>query len=79
MDLKTRRSVTGYLLILCGTAIAWKSRIQPVVVTSLTEAKFYARVTYAKTTKYLHYVLEELYALRKVQPHCTLIMKLLLQ
>ena len=64
-DLKTRRSVTGYLLILCGAAIAWKSRIQPIVATSSTEAEFYAGVTCAKAAKYLRYVLQELDALRE--------------
>ena len=50
-------------LFLCSAAIAWKSCIQPVVATSLIEAKFYAGITCAKATKYLCYVVEELDAL----------------
>ena len=65
MDRKTWRSGSGYFLILCGAAIAWKSCIQPIVATSLTKAEFYARVTCAKATKYLHSVLEELDALQE--------------
>ena len=63
-ELKTRRSVTGYVLLLCFAAIAWKSRVQPVVATSSTEAEFYAAVTCAKAAKYLRYVLTELEAIR---------------
>ena len=62
-ELKTRRSVTGFVLLLCYAAIAWKSRVQPVVATSSTEAEFYATVTCAKAAKYLQYVLQELNAL----------------
>ena len=29
-ELQTRRSVTGYVLLFGNTAIAWKSRVQPV-------------------------------------------------
>ena len=63
-ELKTRRSVTGYVLLFANTAIAWKSRVQPVVATSSTEAEFYAAVTCAKAAKYLRSVLEQLDAVR---------------
>ena len=63
-ELKNRRSVTGYVILFCYAAIAWKSRVQPVVATSSTEAEFYAAVTCAKAVKYLRYVLQELDALR---------------
>ena len=63
-DLKTRRSVTGYVVFYCCAAIAWKSRVQPLVATSSTEAEFYAAVTTAKVVKYLRYVLSELGLLR---------------
>lgn len=61
--LKTRRSVTGLVIFFCCAAIAWKSRVQPIVATSSTEAEFYAAVTCAKIVKYLRYVLQELEAL----------------
>ena len=63
-DLRNRRSVTGYILLYCGAAIAYKSRLQSVTATSSTEAEFYAAVTCAKAAKYLRYVLQELDALR---------------
>ena len=63
-ELKSRRSVTGLVIFFCCAAIAWKSRVQPIVATSSTEAEFYAAVTTAKIVKYLRYVLQELHALR---------------
>jgi len=63
-DLKTRRSVTGCIVFCCGAAIACKSRLQPIVATSSTEAEFCAAVTAAKVVKYLRCVLTELNALR---------------
>ena len=62
-DLKTRRSVTGLVVMYCNAAIAWKSRLQSLVSTSSTEAEFYAAVTCAKLVKYLRYVLMELDAM----------------
>ena len=62
-DLMTRRSVTGYVLLFCNAAIAWKSCVEPVVATSSSEAKFYAAVTCAKAAKYLHFVLQQLDAI----------------
>ena len=35
-DLKSRMSVAGYLLILCGIAIVWRSSVQPVIATRMT-------------------------------------------
>jgi hypothetical protein len=59
-DLKTRRSVTGYVFCLAGGAVAFKSKLQPVVATSSTEAEFVAAVSAAKVAKYLRSVLAEL-------------------
>lgn len=59
-DLKTRRSVTGYVFCLAGGAIAFKSKLQPTVATSSTEAEFTAGVSGAKVAKYLRSVLSEL-------------------
>ena len=63
-ELLTRRSITGLIVFYCGAAIAWKSRVQPIVATSSTEAEFYSAVTTAKIVKYLRYVLSELGSLR---------------
>ena len=59
-DLKTRRSVTGYVFTMAGGAIAYKSKLQPTVATSSTEAEFCAAVVAAKVAKYLRSVLKEL-------------------
>jgi hypothetical protein len=58
--LKTRRSVTGFLIMLCGAAIAYKSKVQPLVATSSTEAEFYSAVFTAKVIKYFRYILLQL-------------------
>ena len=62
-DLRTRRSVTGMLILYCGAAIAYKSRLQSLVATSSTEAEFYAAVFCAKLVKYFRYILQDLAAL----------------
>ena len=59
-DLKTRRSITGLVFTLAGGAIAFKSKIQPVVATSSTEAEFIAAVHAGKVAKYLRSVLSDL-------------------
>ena len=59
-DLITRRSVTGLVFMFCGGPIAYKSKIQPTVSTSSTEAEFIAAVHAAKISKYLRSILHEL-------------------
>jgi hypothetical protein len=59
-DLKTRRSVTGYVFTLAGGAVAYKSKLQPTVSTSSTEAEFVAVISAAKVAKYLCSVLNQL-------------------
>jgi hypothetical protein len=59
-DLRTRRSVTGYVITLCGAAICYRSKLQSTVATSSTEAEFIAAVTAAKSIKYLRLVLADL-------------------
>jgi hypothetical protein len=59
-DLKTRRSVTGFVFCLGGAAIAYKSKLQATVSTSSTEAEFIAAVHAAKVAKYLRSILKEL-------------------
>jgi hypothetical protein len=39
-DLDTRRSTAGYITKLDGNLISWKSRWQPTVATSSTEAEY---------------------------------------
>jgi hypothetical protein len=59
-DLVTRRSITGLVFVLCGGPIAYKSKVQPTVSTSSTEAEFIAAVQAAKIAKYLRSILLEL-------------------
>jgi Reverse transcriptase (RNA-dependent DNA polymerase) len=60
-DLKTtRRSITGIVFMFCGGPLAYKSKIQPSLSTSSTEAEFLAAVHAAKISKYLRSILTEL-------------------
>jgi hypothetical protein len=59
VDIKTRRSITGFVFCLAGGAIAYKSKLQAMVATSSTEAKFIGAGQAAKTAKYLRSVLAE--------------------
>ena len=58
-DLTTRRSITGLVFMFCGGPIAYKSKLQPTVSTSSTEAEFIAAVHAAKIAKYLRSILLE--------------------
>jgi len=59
-DTKTRRSVTGYVIMYAGAAIAYKAKLQATVSTSSTEAEFIASVYSAKAVKHLRSVLSDL-------------------
>jgi Reverse transcriptase (RNA-dependent DNA polymerase)/GAG-pre-integrase domain len=59
-DSTTRRSVTGLAFTFCGGAVAYRSKLQPIVATSSTEAEFIAAVQAAKMAKYLRSVLHDL-------------------
>ena len=55
-ELRKRRSTTGYVIMLAGDAIAWRSKIQSTTALSSTEAKFYAAVSAAKVCLFLRHV-----------------------
>ena len=59
-DLITRRSITGLAFMFCCGPLAYKSKIQPTVSTSSTEAEIFAAVHAAKIAKYLRSILAEL-------------------
>jgi len=62
-DVKTRRSISGYVIAYGGAAIAYKAKMQPTVATSSTEAEFIAAVYTAKAVKHLRSVLQDLHLL----------------
>ena len=41
-DLRTRKSRTGYIVMMNGGPISWTSRLQSLVALSSTEAEYYA-------------------------------------
>jgi hypothetical protein len=59
-ELVARRSITGLDFTFAGCVVAYKTKVQPTVSMSSTEAKFIACVFAAKTAKYLRSVLTEL-------------------
>ena len=65
VDLKTRRSVTGIIMIFAAAAIAFKSKLQSVVATSSTEAELFAAVHGAKLAKYFRAILKEIGLIQK--------------
>ena len=59
-DPDTRRSVTGYVMMLCGGAISWSSTRQAVTALSSSEAEFYAASMAGCDVAYLRGLLQEL-------------------
>jgi hypothetical protein len=59
-DRTHRRSVTGLVIMLAGGVIAYKSKYQPTIALSSTEAEFTAASEAGKTTLYLRSILHEL-------------------
>eukprot|EP00961_Rhodomonas_salina_P116973 1574527-Rhodomonas_salina.1 len=69
-DPDTRRSVTGYVLMLAGAAVSWSSARQAAVALSSSEAEFYAASMCGSETTYFRTVLEQL---RCKQPKPTIV------
>jgi hypothetical protein len=59
-DRTHRRSVTGLVIMMAGGVIAYKSKYQPTIALSSTEAEFTAASEAGKTTLYLRSILHEL-------------------
>ena len=64
-DLDTRRSTTGYVFLLSNGAISWKSKRQPTVALSSTEAEYMAITDASKEGIWLQRLFHE------VSPHIT--------
>jgi hypothetical protein len=60
-DVKTRRSVTGFVILLNNTPILWRSQTQRTVALSSTEAEYYAMADAVKEIKFILQVLESLH------------------
>ena len=59
-NVKTRRSVSGIVLMMAGAAVVYKTILQRIVALSSTEAKFYALSEAGKLTLYVRSILNEL-------------------
>lgn len=59
-DLDTRRSTSGYVFLLAGAAISWKSRRQPTVALSSTEAEYMAIAETVKEAIWLRRLFSEI-------------------
>jgi len=60
---KTCWSVSGYIVVYAGAAVAYKAKMQSTVATSSTEAEFIAAVYAAKAVKHLRSILNDLHLL----------------
>ena len=59
-DINTRRSTTGYVVMLNNGAVAWKSHRQPTVALSTMEAEYMALTDATKELKWVRTLLAEL-------------------
>ena len=59
-DKQTRRSVSGFVMLLCGVPIMWRSKQQKAVTLSSTEAEFYAASEAVKEILFVAQVLLDL-------------------
>jgi hypothetical protein len=59
-DLATAKSTTGYLFVLAGGPIMWKSKLQSIVAQSSTESEYIAINTAAKELEFIRNILWEL-------------------
>ena len=59
-DWSTGKSISGFVLILCGGAIVWASKKQPVTSLSSTEAEYYAASVCGAEILYIRHLLQDL-------------------
>jgi len=58
-DVDTRRSHTGYVLMMCGGAVSWKSRRQDCVSLSTSEAEYVAASQCGQEVLYLREIMRD--------------------
>ena len=59
-DIDSRKSTTGFVFTLGGTAISWASNLQKIVTLSTTEAEYVAATEAGNEMIWLHGFLDEL-------------------
>eukprot|EP00961_Rhodomonas_salina_P134522 1809603-Rhodomonas_salina.2 len=59
-DPETRQSVSGYVFLLHGTAVSWKSKLEGTVALSSTEAEYQAIACASQEAAYLRQLLTKL-------------------
>ena len=59
-DIVSAKSTTGYLILLAGGIISWKSKLQSIIAQSTTEAEYIAINAVIKEAVYIKALLEEL-------------------
>jgi hypothetical protein len=59
-DLDKRRSISGYIFSLCGSAVNWKASLQSVVALSTTEAEYVASTEGVKEAIWMRGLVSEL-------------------
>lgn len=57
---KTRRSISGYVFLLCGGPISWSSKQQNIVAQSSTEAEYIALAETSKQGLYLRQIYSQI-------------------
>ncbi|MFN8995785.1 MAG: Ty1/Copia family ribonuclease HI [Pseudomonadota bacterium] len=58
-DQDTGRSVTGYVIVINGTSVSWKSQRQPTVAMSSTEAEYMALFAVTQEVIWLRRLLKQ--------------------
>jgi Reverse transcriptase (RNA-dependent DNA polymerase) len=59
-DVGTRKSTTGYVFMYQGCAVSWRSKLQPIVTLSTTEAEYVALCSAAQEAVYLRRLFESI-------------------
>jgi hypothetical protein len=60
-DIETRKSTTGYVFIMSGGAVSWKSKLQPTVALSSADAEYMALSASAQESHYLRMLCSDLH------------------